>query len=68
VSDEICFLSQVYEEMVRRVVDHIKRKESITVSDARDMFESSRKYILPFLEHLDERRVTKRVGDERVLR
>ena len=68
VSGDICFLSRVYEGMVRRVVDHIKRKGSITVGDARDMFRSSRKYILPFLGHLDDERVTKRVGDERVLR
>jgi selenocysteine-specific elongation factor len=67
VSDEICFLSQVYEGMVRRVVDYIKRKGRITIGDARDMFGSSRKYILPFLEYLDDRRVTRRVGDERVL-
>jgi len=67
VSGDICFLSRVYEGMVRRVVDHIKRKGSITVGDARDMFRSSRKYILPFLGHLDDERVTKRVGDERVL-
>ncbi|MCI0866644.1 MAG: SelB C-terminal domain-containing protein, partial [Chloroflexi bacterium] len=25
-------------------------------------------YILPMLEHLDQQRVTRRVGDERVLR
>jgi len=68
VSEDICFLSRVYEGMVRRVVDYIKVKGSITVREARDMFRSSRKYILPFLEYLDDRRVTKRIGDERVLR
>ena len=68
VSDDIGFLSRVYQEMVDRVVDYIETKGSITVGDARDMFRSSRKYILAFLGHLDDRRVTKRVGDERVLR
>jgi selenocysteine-specific elongation factor len=31
------------------------------------MFNTSRKYAIAFLEHLDEARVTRRVGDERVL-
>jgi selenocysteine-specific elongation factor len=32
------------------------------------MFGTSRKYALALLGHLDEKRVTRRVGDERVLR
>ncbi len=68
VSGDICFLSRVYEEMVRKVVDHIKAKGSITVAQVRDMFGASRKYAMALMEHLDDRRVTKRVGDERVLR
>ena len=37
------------------------------VSEARDVLGTIRKYILPLLEHMDERRITRRVGDERVL-
>ena len=33
----------------------------------RDMFGASRKYALALLEHLDQVRVTRRVGDDRVL-
>jgi len=32
------------------------------------MFAASRKYAQALLEHLDEQRITRRVGDERVLR
>jgi selenocysteine-specific elongation factor len=32
------------------------------------MFGTSRKYAQALLEHLDDRRVTRRVGDARVLR
>ena len=39
-----------------------------TLAQVRDTFGASRKYALALLEYLDERRVTKRVGDERVLR
>ena len=37
------------------------------LDDARDLFDTSRRYALALLSHLDERKVTRRVGDERVL-
>ncbi len=68
VSEDVLFLRETYEEMVKRVVEHIEEEGAITVAQARDMFAASRKYALALMEHLDERRVTRRVGDERVLR
>jgi selenocysteine-specific elongation factor len=68
VSEDVLFLRETYDEMVKRVVEHIKERGSITVAQVRDMFAASRKYALALTEHLDERRVTRRVGDERVLR
>jgi len=53
---------------VDRIKAHIQEKESITVAEGRTMFDTSRKYILPLLEYLDQQRITRRVGDERVLR
>ena len=38
----------------------------MTAAEARDVLGTTRKYILPLLEHMDERRITRRVGDERV--
>ena len=40
----------------------------MTLAQVRDMFGTSRKYAQALLEHLDNERVTRRVGDERVLR
>lgn len=68
VNAEVCFLTDVYEEMVRRVVDHMRANGKITVAEVRDMFNASRKYALGLMEHLDERKITRRMGDERVLR
>jgi len=52
---------------VRRVREHIQKEGSITLAQARDLLQTSRKYAQGLLEHLDERGVTRRVGDERVL-
>ena len=68
VSPEVLFLPDTYEEMVTRVRDHIEREGSITLAQARDMFQTSRKYAQGLLEHLDEIGVTKRMGDVRVLK
>jgi selenocysteine-specific elongation factor len=67
-SEDVLFLRKTYEEMVERVIEYMEKKGPITVAQVRDMFKSSRKYALALMEHLDERRVTERVGDERVLR
>lgn len=41
---------------------------AITLADVRDLLNTSRKYAQALLEELDARRVTRRVGDERMLR
>jgi selenocysteine-specific elongation factor len=68
VNESVAFAASAYEDMTAKIVAHIKEKGSITVADARTMFNSSRKYVLPLLEYLDQQRVTRRVGDDRVLR
>jgi len=68
VSEEIVFLRSAYEEMVRRTVETIRARGRVTAAEVRDLFNTSRKYAIAFLEHLDEERLTRRVGDERVLR
>lgn len=68
VSDNIIFAASAYEEMVARVIDHIKSHGSITVAEVRDLFGTSRKYALALMEHLDAQKITRRIGDERVLR
>ena len=39
----------------------------MTASEFRDLIGSTRKYAVPLLEWLDQARVTRRVGDERIL-
>jgi selenocysteine-specific elongation factor len=53
--------------MVKKIVAHIKAKGKITLAETRDLFNNSRKYAQALLEHLDQEKVTRRVGDERVL-
>ena len=68
VNDSVVFSVSAYQSMTAQIIDHIKASGSITVAEARTIFDSSRKYILPLMEHLDQQRITRRQGDERVLR
>ena len=68
VNESVVFASAAYQEMSDKIIDHLKSTGSITVGEARTMFNTSRKYVLPLLEHLDRQQITRRVGDERVLR
>jgi selenocysteine-specific elongation factor len=67
VGGEVFFLLETYHEMLAWVHDQIASSGSVTVAQFRDRFGSSRKYALALLEYLDERRITRRVGDTRVL-
>jgi selenocysteine-specific elongation factor len=67
VSETILLEAGAYAEAQRRVVEHLRTHETLTVADARDLLGTTRKYMLAIFEHLDEQRITRRHGDDRVL-
>jgi selenocysteine-specific elongation factor len=67
VAGDVVFSLAAYNEMVARVTAYLKSHGKVTVARVRDMFHTSRKYAVAFLEHLDGVKITRRVGDERVL-
>ena len=68
VSESVVFSASAYGEMVDKIAEYINRNGEITVADARNLLGTSRKYALALMDHLDHTRVTRRVGDVRVLR
>jgi selenocysteine-specific elongation factor len=67
VSDNVVFAAPVYREMAAKITARIKDKGKITLGELRDLFGTSRKYAQALLEYLDGEKVTRRVGDDRVL-
>lgn len=63
----IVFAAQAYGEMVSRITERVRDGGPVTLAEVRDMFGTSRRYAQALLEHLDAQKVTRRVGDERVL-
>ena len=68
VDASVVFAAGAYQSMTERIMEHLQAQGSITVAEARTLFNTSRKYILPLLERMDQQQLTRRVGDERVLR
>lgn len=68
ISEQVIMTPQAFETMRDWTVGAIKERGQVTAGELRDRFNTSRKYAIALLEYLDQKRVTKRVGDARVLR
>lgn len=67
LSDDIAFTQESYANAVGIVKELIAATGSVTVAQLRDRMGASRRPVLALLEHLDGAKVTRRVGDQRVL-
>ncbi|MBF6590987.1 MAG: selenocysteine-specific translation elongation factor [Ktedonobacterales bacterium] len=67
LTDAIVLERAAYDEAVRRIVHHVRTHGTLTVAEARDVLGTTRKYMLALFEHLDQRHITARQGDDRVL-
>jgi selenocysteine-specific elongation factor len=67
VSDELVFHRSALEQLRQDVVSVKQQSPKINVARFKDLTGVSRKYAIPLLEYLDRERVTKRVGDERLI-
>ena len=67
VSDSVVFFAPAYDDMVQEITSYIRAHGKVTLAEVRDLLKTSRKYAQALMEHLDEKKVTRRVGDERVL-
>jgi selenocysteine-specific elongation factor len=68
LNEDVILLAETYNQMRDQVVAYLQKRERITVAQIRDMFDTSRKYALALVGYMDEKRITRRVGDERMLR
>jgi selenocysteine-specific elongation factor len=68
VSAEVAFRKEDYDALLRQVREMLAAQGTITVAEFRDRFNTSRRYALAFLEHLDQTGVTVREGDNRRLK
>ena len=68
VSEDVVFRKNDYDNMLVQIRNHLNQKRQMTVAEVRDLFNTSRRYVLAFLEHLDAINITVRDGDFRRLK
>ncbi len=66
VSQDVIFSRGVFDEMVSGISAMLDKFGSVSASQVRDRFSTSRKYAIAFLEYLDTLGITRREGDARV--
>ena len=67
LADELVFHRDVLDDLRRRLQAEKAKSDKIDVARFKDLTGVSRKYAIPLLEYLDRERVTRRVGDVRVI-
>ena len=68
VSGNVVYSAEAYEQMVDIISEYIRENGEISVANVRDVLGTSRKYALALMDYMDHKRITRRVGDARVLR
>jgi selenocysteine-specific elongation factor len=64
--DGVFFAKSAVDRAARLVAGRLATSDGITVADARDLLGTSRKYVLPMLNHFDQNGITRRRDDLRI--
>lgn len=66
ISEEVVYSIDMYRQLIAQLTDYLYAKGSISAPETRDLLNTSRKYAIALLEHMDELRITRRAGDTRI--
>ncbi len=67
LSDELVFHRDALQVLREQLAAQKTKTPKLNVGNFKDLFGITRKYAIPLLEYLDRERVTRRVGDERII-
>jgi selenocysteine-specific elongation factor len=68
LNEDVLFDTETFQRLISETRALLAQKETLTVAEFRDHYQTSRKYALAFLEYLDQTGVTVREGDFRRLK
>jgi selenocysteine-specific elongation factor len=67
VSEDMVFHADSIAELKQMLASHKQWSDRLNVASFKDLAGISRKYAIPLLEYLDREKITRRVGDSRVI-
>jgi selenocysteine-specific elongation factor len=65
---KVTYHREAFEKAKKSVLDYLRLRRTITISETKDILRVSRKYACAVLEYLDKLQITRRSGDTHVLR
>jgi selenocysteine-specific elongation factor len=65
INDSLYLTIENYNKMINLLKDFFSKKNEMTVSEFRTLLNTTRKYAIAYLEHLDSQKITLRVGEIR---
>jgi selenocysteine-specific elongation factor len=66
ISDELSYAPEAHAELLTRVRAQLREHGAIDVQALKQLAGLTRKFAVPFMEHLDHLGITRREGDRRV--
>lgn len=67
INDSLYLPVENYNKMINLIKEFFSKKNEMTVSEFRTLLNTTRKYAIAYLEHLDSQKITLRVGEVRKL-
>ncbi|WP_066507046.1 selenocysteine-specific translation elongation factor [Abyssisolibacter fermentans] len=67
IKEDIYIHRAAYNKALNKLFEYSSKNETIALSDFRDILNTSRKYAMYLLEYFDEKKITKRKGDFRII-
>ncbi len=67
IADDLYVHSEVFEAKKKQLAEAIEKAQGLTMSEIRQILETSRKYAIPLCEYFDKTGFTVRDGDKRLL-
>jgi selenocysteine-specific elongation factor len=67
ISADVVYTHNDYAKIIGQISAFMRENGLTTTAQIRDLLQTSRKYAIALLEHLDEQKITRRLGDDREL-
>jgi len=67
LDEEVALSKAAFDEAVRLLREFLKENGGIQLGQFRDILGTSRKYAMALLDYFDQNKITKRIGDNRIL-
>lgn len=67
LNSDVVYEQGQFKILESKIINFLKKNKQIDAAQARDLLDTSRKYAIAILEYLDDIKITRRVGDFRVL-